>query len=576
MYNGSNMDEGLNRLVSGLTLEERHNLLDKLKGQTSLSEGSLYEADDEEKQENSDLQFMRLPWYYRLYYFILSFFKNQSPGKLFENSRIGRVGREIEAQTPGLYDYQENNLRGEFCRLITELRESARFFYDALDYSVNRDKGGFYIFLGSLEMGAVHSRLQSETDPDLISRSMPDASDSEIRQRAIKIMEEAIASITEDQRNAMYRYARSLNCLKELAAFMFDRVIMAFGFSSASQTCPANVVKEPLSNLNNILFSLQSPPPLPVLESLFIFQLQEKSGGKDFDMGREMRSLLRKAETAVESIRDFNKQVPLTRILRCAFRDLSRSPKQISGGEEWFVVYREHWRRQIEAKIDEFIRARKQHDLINTFSSFFKGSNLKMINYAASDSMPDGFPVPEALTLSFLMTFYSAVFMSDINKTLRPILIDGEFFKRENRTEFTESYNDLIKMEDDIKHFEIHISPKGDLGKRYALAKQDISSLAIRRRKVQLALEDASREASEIVDCSRNAMKTMIDVLNGILLKDPGGKYDSLSNLAQLSGKTPLVFTGGVTDSIEKLQQALYLLEDINVISDDLPQGTGL
>jgi hypothetical protein len=197
---------------------------------------------------------------------------------------------------------------------------------------------------------------------------------------------------------------------------------------------------------------------------------------------------------------------------------------------------------------------------------------MKMLNYAASDSMPDGFPVPEALTLSFLMTFYSEVFMSDINKTLRPILIDGEFFKRENRTEFTESYNDLIKMEDDIKHFEMHISPKGDLGKRYALAKQDISSLAIRRRKVQLALEDSSREASEIVDCSRNAMKTMIDVLNGILLKDPGGKYDSLSNLAQLSGKTPLVFTNGVIDSIEKLQQALYLLEDINMISDDLPQ----
>jgi hypothetical protein len=155
--------------------------------------------------------------------------------------------------------------------------------------------------------------------------------------------------------------------------------------------------------------------------------------------------------------------------------------------------------------------------------------------------------------------------MNDINKILRPILIDGEFFKRENRTEFTESYNDLIKLEDDIRKFERNISPSGDYGKRYTLARQDISSLPVKRRKIQMVLEDASREAAEIIERGRTAMRAMIDVLNGIINKDPGGKYDTLGNLARLGGKTP-VFINGIADAIQSFQKTLQLLNDIDAM----------
>jgi hypothetical protein len=239
------------------------------------------------------------------------------------------------------------------------------------------------------------------------------------------------------------------------------------------------------------------------------------------------------------------------------------SPQQISGGEDWFLVYREYWKRQIETKYAEYMRNRKHQELLNSFRYFLKGTNLKILNNVVSESNPDGIPIPEAFTLSFLLTFYSAVFISDINKILRPILIDGEFFKRENRTEFPEAYNDLIKMEDDIKKFEADIAQSGDYGKRYTLAKQDISSLQIKRRKVQMVLEDASRDARKIIDHSRTAMKTMIKVLNGILKKDPDGKYDTLGNLAQLSGKT-MTFSNGMVESIQKFQKTLQMLDDID------------
>jgi len=560
---GNTMD----RLVSGLSLGERENLLDKLKGQSGLSAEPLYETEEkEEARENFDISYARLPWYYRLYYFILSLVKSRPPAKIFEDSQIGRLGREIDAAAPGFYDWQQNFLLSEFRECVVDLKESARFFYSMLEVSVNRDRGGFYAFLGSLEMGEVHSRLHDETDPNVIYEQMPDASGPELRQRALRIMEEAFSAITDEQRHVMYFNARSLHCLKELSAFVFDRVIMAFGIGSVGQTCSANVVRDLLLNLNNILFSLKDPPTLSLLESLFIFVLQEKSGEKDFDMSGEMRSLLGRAENALITIRNFNKQVPLTRILRCAFRDMSLCPQPVSGGEDWYAVYREYWKRQIDGKYAEYIRIRKHNELTESFRYFLKGTDLKLLENVVSDDNPDALPVPESFTLSFLLTYYSAVFIPDINNTLRPILIDGEFFKRENRTEFTESYNDLMKLDYDIKHFAKDIASSGELGKRYALAKQDISSLPVKRRKVQLVLEDASRIATGIIESTRQAMKTMIDILNGILKKEPGGKYDSLSNLSHLISKTPLLLDG-MNDSIQKFYQALQLLDDIGAIS---------
>jgi hypothetical protein len=560
-------DRTLTRLVSELTLEERKNLLEKLKSQSNLSSEPLYEAREEEAVLKTEDQYVKLPWYYRLIYFILSFFKSKSPVKIFEDSQVARLGRKIEEYSPGLYDYHRSYLLTAFYQSLMELKEGARFFFTALDASVGRDKGSFYAFLGSLELEDTHRQLQTGTDPALIVEKSPEASETELRQMAFRVMEDAFAAITEDQRNAMYHNARSLHCLRELSSFLFDRILMAFGFEPAAsgQACSINVVREMLQTLNNILFSLRAPPSHVLLESLFIFLLQEKAGDPEFDINREMRSLLSKAENALVTIRTFNTRIPLTLILRCANRDMSLSPQPVSGGEDWFLVYREYWKRHVEIQLAEFIRLRRHQDMVNSFRYFLKGANLKLLDNVVSEANPNGLPIPEAMGLSFLLTFYSAVFMNDINKTLRPILIDGEFFKRENRTEFTEAYNELIKLEDEIRKFELNIAPSGDYGKRYSQAKQDMSSLPIKRRKIQLVLQDASGEAKKIIGSARTAIRNMTNILYGILGKDPGGKYDVLGNMSQLAGRGP-AFVNNISDSIQKFQKTLQLLDDIDVM----------
>jgi hypothetical protein len=380
-------------------------------------------------------------------------------------------------------------------------------------------------------------------------------------------MEEILTEITEEERAAMYANVRSLYCLSQLGSFLFDRIIMAFSPDSSvsGMTCSASIIWEPLSNLNNILFSLKEIPPMPLLESLFIFILQEHAGEAGFDINAEIQKLLSRAEKSIVVIREFNRQVPLTLITRCGARNLSLSPKTISGGEDWFAVYREYWRHHIETQFNEYMRERRGRELTNALRDFFKDTELRSLESAASEYNPNGFPLREAAGLSFLLTFYAAVFIPQINGFLRPILIDGEFYRRENRLEFTENYNEIIKLEDVIRKFDAAISVSGDLGKRYFQARGDMSSLPVKRRKIQLVTEEASEEASKIAERIKAAIGGTINILNGILQKDSGGKYETLSNLNQIAGKGP-AFLNGLAGTVQILEKAYRIMENIGVM----------
>jgi hypothetical protein len=479
---------------------------------------------------------------------------------------MSKMGRDVEDKAPGFYNFQKDMLLAAFREELVNLRDGSRFFYSALDASLNRDKGGLMVFLGSLEMPEIHKLIVKETDPKELASKYPELDEVELRQRAFKEMEDAMEGITEGQRNVMYKNARSLYCLKQLSAFLFDRMINTFIFDSTVQgnICPAASVRDQLLVLNNILFSLKEVPPMTLLESLFIFVLMEQSGESGFDIQNEMRKLLSKAEASLKMVKDFNQQVPLTILLRCMSRNMSIKPQNIGGGEDWFAVYREHWKMQVDEQFTGFIRTRRQRDLQNSFKYFLKGTNLKFLDNVYSDSNPLGISVKGSYGLSFLQTFYSVVFMGEINKIIRPILIDGEFHKRENRAEFTESYNNLIKLDDLIKRFDRDISPAGDYGKRYAQAKADMSSLPVKRRKVQIVLEDAAKDSTKILNQTREAMQGMVRILGGITGKIKDESYDTLSNLSHMGKGTSFVEALG--ECIEQLNKALKLLEEIDAM----------
>jgi hypothetical protein len=464
-----------------------------------------------------------------------------------------------------------------FHAALNDLKTGARFFYNALDTSLNRDKGAFFAFLASLEMYDIYSRLQKETDPLRFLDKHPDISEMDLRHIVFQTMDVIFETISEQERGSMYANAQSLYSLKSLASFPFERVILSFLPDPLvnGPSCPVYVVKDQLLSLNDILYSFKNPPSITLIESLFVFQLQGKEERKNFDMDMEIRDLISKAESSLLTFRNFNKCVPLNLILRCATHNMMLEPKLLTGGEDWFVTFQDYWRQHIEKQIVTYMRERHKKELFESFRYFLKGHSLMFLDNTASDTNPDGFTVQGSFSLSFLLTFYTVVFANDINGLLRMILLDGDFVKREQRTSFTEGYNDLMKLESDIKEFDQSLAATGRLGKRYSSALED-PSIPIRLRKTQMVLEDATEEAQHIIERTLKAIDVVITVLNAIITKDLEGNYEALANMAHFIGKSDLsspasshkemVFLNSVTEAIQKLQRTVQLLDDINVI----------
>jgi hypothetical protein len=457
-----------------------------------------------------------------------------------------------------------------FHALLSQLKSAARFFYTALDAGFNTEKGAFYAFLGSLEMPSIHAQLTHAVDPVLLKEKNPDVSQSEIRHAGLRTVEEALREITEEHRTVMYYNARTLFCLKELSVFTFDRILMAFvnDASKNCQTCSVSIIKEMLITLNNILYSLKTIPSMTLLESLFIFLLQERSGEPDFDINKEIRKLLIKAEDALRVIRDFNKQVPLTKIIRCSNRNSPVQLREISGGEDWYSVYRDHWKRLVEDNIAAHFFNRREKELFVSFGKFLNGAEFKVLNNVESETNRDGFPIKGVLGLSFLLNFYSVVFLPNLNDILKTIMIDGEFSRKENRKEFNESYNDLIKLDDIIHKLETEIGSSGDYGQRYIQAKQELCALTIKHRKVQIILDEASAEALKIIEDARRSIVSITYLLEGIVGMDTFGQYFPLTNITKLSEKN-VGFISGVNEAIEKFRKTFDLMNEI----DNLDMG---
>ncbi|MDR2097209.1 MAG: DUF5312 domain-containing protein [Spirochaetaceae bacterium] len=555
------------KLSSGLTQYERLKLLEKIGPFTDSQERALITLEkDAPPSAKAEDSYALLPWYKRLWCAIVSFFTGKTSLETFINWQIADIGRSLDIMFPGMYDWPKCLLKQNFQTELTKLKDAARFFYNIFDSSINRNRGAFFVFLGSIEMQELHARLSEETEPAHFAADNPGISDVKLKQMAVRYVEQEIDNIDEDNRKMMYENAHTIVCLKQLASFLFDRLIMSFNHTAGSTelVCSGAAVKNQLLNLSNILFSIKKTPPLTLLSAMFIFTIPEHDSGDDYDMEAELQKFTVKAEKAIEVIRTFNYRVPLVRILRCVMRDASFMPVELTGGEDWFIMFRKCWVDNVSDQFNEFIKDRYRAKIQQLYGSLFEDFAADPFEnvYAGGKGDDEGIPVDNIQSLSYLLTFHKLVFMPIINVFIRPILIDGDFIRKENRIEFTEAYNVLIKLDDTIKTYVSRLEKNGDLGKRWRQILSDVHSITVRHRKTAAILEDINHDVNTIVSDSRKALASMENILDGILAPAPAKSYDTLTNLQKISGKGTS-FTDGLTEGLEKLRLTVLLLNNV-------------
>ena len=405
-------------LVAELSGEERVLLLERIKTSMPVSSEPLFPAQSAPGALASAAKAEDLGILPRLLLFLRALFSGKSRDELLREDELKDIAKRIEQRNPGLIDKRRGLILAPVVGELRVLRDASRFFYDALDRSVERDKGAFYAFLASIELPETHERLLSEADPAAIAAKTAElgaAPDEQaVRSAALAAFDRVFSDISEKGRRAMYQDLRSVLFLKRLAGFLFDRLIGAFREGAGPEGLPAASfydVRELLLDLGDILLSMSEPPSTALVEAIFVFADREEMGKRGNDAAAVLGADMAKAEAALGRIRSFNAGVPLGDIMRLASGDPAYLPRELPGGEDWLAIFKAFWRERIETSHDEWRSEHRNKELVEEIVSFVGEPGPVGFPNISREERDDAPPVRLDVSLSFLDAFYRGPFL---------------------------------------------------------------------------------------------------------------------------------------------------------------------
>lgn len=559
-------------LVTELSAEERGLLLERIKASMPVSNEPLFPAQAAPGNMQSASREDALGIVSRLLLFLRGLFSGKSKAELLREDELRAIARRIEQHAPGIIDRKRNLILGLVAEEIRGLRDSARFFYDALDRSVERDRSAFIAFLASIELADTHERLLSEADPSAIAASMAESrggppADLELRQAALSAYEGIFSDLSERGRRAMYQDLRSVLFLKRLSGFLFDRLLGTFRESVGPEAPPAAAffdARELLLDLGDILFSMFEPPSTSVIEAIFVFAERGALGKGEEAAASVLGEDMAQAEAALGRIRSFNARVPLGDLLKLVSGDPGYLPRELPGGEDWLAAYKAFWKEQIDSSVEEWRSEHRNKELVEEIASFVGEPGPAGFAYISREEREDVPPVRLDMALVFLDAFYRGPFLRELNRPLKIVLVDGEFYRKDNRVEFTDAYDALLRIPEHIAALDAKLAPDGELGIAWIATRNEIGSAPAKRRKLQSLARAADDEAERLIRREGIALRKMTAILQGFLKGEAGGRYDSLSNLSYIEGKGNKEFQRNLDRAKDRCERAYSFLAELS------------
>jgi hypothetical protein len=579
------------RLVQELSPSQRKDLLRQIDEKTPVPEEPL--RADEPDGGAIDLEdvYRRLGLWARILIFIKMLFTGRRREDILERELLGNLARDIQKRSSGIMDFSQGMFLPSFCEQMHTLKEAVEVFVLPLREASGQNKAEFIAFLAGLYMEDLQDRLLREVDPyyqilkflhggdvsfssgeweNRQNMEIPpssELSDGDVKRMMETGVEEALAVIPRDGKSFLYEDMKTFCHLVNLSQYSFDRLISAFssGPEGSPAPCPLHRIKDQLVRLAEIMCSMKASPSAFMLRALFLFCGAEISGA--VPEGRVVRQIAA-AVRALERIRETNRRIPWTAIARYVTRNMNYRCAVSGGAEDWFALLKQFWRGRIEACCRSFGARRKEKELRADIRAVFAPLPVREVeNYL--------FPVDGvmaggsfSLSLSLVKTFVTGLFAGEMGRHLKSVLIDGVFYKEDNRKEFTDGYNAIQKASSILEKFEARLAPNGDIALAVAAVAdpREYTPAAIKHRKILAVIKETDLDAEYLLQTVQGGLGALSKVLNGILYGEIGGKYDTLSNLPEMGGRANAEFRKGVDEALRKINAVNTLLQKLITI----------
>ncbi len=527
------------RLVEELNKDERRRLLQQIESGLVLSSEPLRPETSEAPGPDIESAFQALGSFLRFIYRLKGLFTGKSGEEAYMESLLARLKKDITHQSPKLADFRHQIFLDRMKTELDSLREAAdtlqRFVFPTLE----KNRAEFIAFLTRCHAEGLISRLEDETDPRTIIGEKSIEQESDIKAEMERRFLEILGSLPEDERRSIYLDCQSLEYLKLLCLTDFEGLLARFTFDKVrdSHVCAFAEIGKRLLTLADILGSARLPPSKTGLKAVCLFALRLTEGRQDEDLNDYLQREFTAAEEALYRIRSFNAHIPLGPLTKILANDYSYQTAGLKGGEDWFVIFKKYWAVRLSASYRDYVHALRTTTAEERAFSLLGTRRFEAIRNYHPSFYDQSLTVAHWRSLSFILAFFKNIFVPKMQKSLKVLFLNGEFYKTENRLEYGETFNFLSTINEKLLIFEKRLAPEGELGKPIAESKKENLNEPERLKKIELQIRKADAEALTMVQRTIDCLKILNKILNGILYSEAGGTYDTLSNLGYVGGK---------------------------------------
>ena len=553
------------RLVAGMTSEERSSMLEKI-NQDSVSVVQFIETENQvpEKSLSLHLRFKEESFFYRFFLWLRGIIEKRSSEKIYNEDVIASMARRLNRDHPGIVNHRNGLLDTVFYEHLKALKSASDFFkpYFAI---IDDSPGDFYVFLSSFVAPELSEKINSEADPFSLDYSAEPTNDT--RAMLLKNLDNILKNIDAGSKRDMYTAVSSVNWLRQFTRLPYIHFTSQFtNLTGSNYTCPyRNAVNDYAAFA--AVFTNILPVKSEVLEAMLMFSQKKDltKNAQDKDIERTVKEFLSKTNQYFASSQSFISSVPILKTGKIINADYDWLPGNIEGVEAWFPNFRSHWRKIIDVRWGDWLRERKKKNLENYLKNDFGLSEFPVLTYRPWQALWMRVSFSCELTGGF-MSWFSENAYDDMIQTLNEVMMEGVFVRNENRIEYSEGLNLFVQSVSQIRELTDRLAPEGEFGALFdEFATSRLRSFQVQNQ-IDSMMATTEGEIKDSVKKFSKGSRMMDKCLNGILSDEKDGVHDGLQNLGTIKGSQNRAWKDRLRKIWETLKKAQFYISELEPI----------
>lgn len=547
--------DSFERMASGISDEERQNILDQMHSSENSNEEPIHLAEEgfDNIVEPFEIRIKKESLFLRFFIWLKAIFTNTTQKAIYNEYKLSQIGHHIEKNFPGIISVKNGNLQSAFYDRLNELKSCADFFKPYF-LSLEDNEGSFYVFLSTLIMPAVTTEINTKADP----YSTPVTPDipSDQRSSLLRKLEEIFDTIPADEKARMYQSAKAFEWLKQFLHLSFTRFLTLFTSTTEDgYTCKFTQAESEIDSFSRILCSSIDIPD-EFLEALYLFAVRNSKHATSEETGRDAGEFLTKAHSSFGLLQLFLSSVPVRSLGCIIHQDSQWRTDLFSGGEDWFVKYKNTWKKIFEQKWISWEADCKKEALLLTLKTDFGIDTFPKFPERPWAELWGGISFAYDSTLGFLNYFMTEKF-PECELDLKTLLVQGSFNKQENHTQLSESFNALVQLSISLQSFARKLSVHGETGAIFYKIHEDKSRTLQAQSKVEKMMRSIESDFMTILNRFGDSCRSVLKVLDGVLGLSKDTRFDTVKNLSSIKGKDKKTFSQRVELSRNTINNAL-------------------